>query len=363
MAGWKLKTEFDQAKSEAFSGRMLDTLNKAGLSLMISIGHRTGLFDVMRNLDGSSSPELAEAAGLDERYVREWLGAMVTGGIVEMDSATTRFWLPEEHSAWLTRAAGANNMALGMQFVGVLGGVEDDVVECFRNGGGVPYSRYPRFHAVMAEESSQTVLGVIDDHVLPMVPGLRERLEAGISVLDLGCGRGRVLAYLAEQFPNSRFVGMDLSQEAIDHATAHAAERGLRNVKFIVKDLRDFDQTPTIEAFDLVTTFDAVHDQPKPMNLLRGIHKVLKPGGTYLMQDICGSCHIHRNMEHPIAPWLYTISCMHCMTVSLAQGGDGLGAMWGEETAIEYLKQVGFAEVEKRKPDYDIINNWYISRK
>lgn len=363
MSGWKLKTEFDQAKSEAFAGRVLNMLNNGALCLMVSIGHRTGLFDAMRQMEGSTSQEIADAAGLDERYVREWLGAMVTGGVVEMDPITSRFWLPEEHAAFVTRAAGANNLAVPTQYMAVLGGVEDDVVDCFRNGGGVPYSRYPRFHAVMAEDSGQSMLSSIETVLLPLIPGLREKLERGISVLDLGCGRGRVLTRLAEVFPNSRFVGMDLSQEAIEFATANAAESGLRNVKFIVKDLSNFHETPAIEAFDWVTTFDAVHDQAKPMNLLRGICRVLKQDGVYLMQDIKGSCHIHKNMDHPIGPFIYTISCMHCMTVSLAQGGDGLGAMWGEETAEEYALKAGFKKVVTHKPGHDIQNNWYVITK
>jgi 2-polyprenyl-3-methyl-5-hydroxy-6-metoxy-1,4-benzoquinol methylase len=353
----------DPAKAAAFAERFVDTLNRGALCLMTSIGHRTGLFDTLRGLEPSTSVEIATRTGLDERYVREWLGAMVTGGVIEVDPTTQRYLLPPEHAACLTRPAGADNLAVFSQYISVLGAVEDSIVDCFRKGGGVPYERFPRFHEVMAEDSGQSVLSSLESHILPLVPGLRDRLEAGIRVLDLGCGRGRILHRLAELFPRSTFVGYDLSEEAITTARDTASRQGLEHLSFVVRDLSDFDETADSAAFDLVTTFDAVHDQARPMNLLRGIRRTLRDDGVYLMQDIRGSRHVHHNIDHPIGTLLYTVSCMHCMTVSLAQGGDGLGAMWGEETAIEYLERAGFASIEVERLAHDIQNNWYIVRK
>jgi 2-polyprenyl-3-methyl-5-hydroxy-6-metoxy-1,4-benzoquinol methylase len=355
--------EIDSAKSEAFAGRIVTALNNGALCLMTSIGHRTGLFDVLSTLPPSTAEEIAARARLKERYVREWLGAMVAAGVVEVDPVTTRYALPAEHAAHLTRAAAADNMAVFAQYIGLLGGVEDDIVECFKKGGGVPYERYPRFHAVMAEDSGQSVLSSLESHVLPLVPGLTERLATGVRVLDVGCGRGRILNRLAELFPASAFLGMDLSADAIEHARAEALRTGLRNISFAVKDLSDFDRTAEAERFDFITTFDAVHDQARPLNVLRGIQRALKPEGVYLMQDIKGSSCVHNNVDHPIGTLLYTISCMHCMTVSLAQGGEGLGAMWGEEKTREYLRRAGFRSVETHQLAHDIQNNWYVVRK
>jgi 2-polyprenyl-3-methyl-5-hydroxy-6-metoxy-1,4-benzoquinol methylase len=330
---------------------------------MLSVGHRTGLFDVLHTLPPATSAEIASHAGLNERYVREWLGAMVTAGVIEVDPATTRFVLPAEHAAFLTRAAAADNIAVFAQYIALLGGVEDDIVECFQRGGGVPYARYPRFHAVMAEDSGQSALSSLASHILPLVPGLTERLTAGIRVLDVGCGRGRILHRLAELYPHSRFIGMDLSQEAIEHARAEAARQGLRNIEFVAVDLSNFDETAESEGFDCITTFDAVHDQARPLSVLKGVHRALKPDGVYLMQDIKGSSHVHKNLAHPIGTFLYTVSCMHCMTVSLAQGGEGLGAMWGEEKTHEYLQRAGFRTIETHQLAHDIQNNWYVVRK
>jgi hypothetical protein len=221
-------TGFDSAKAEAFAGRFLTALNNGALCLMVSIGHRTGLFDVMSQSPPTGSEEIAARAGLNERYVREWLGAMVTGGVVDFDPASNFYSLPAEHAAFLTRAAAADNMAVFGQYIAVMGCVEDDIVGCFKKGGGVPYEKFPRFHEVMAEDSGQSVLSSLESHILPLAPGLTERLAKGIRALDAGCGRGRILTRLAELYPRSRFVGMDLSREATGYARDKARKRASR---------------------------------------------------------------------------------------------------------------------------------------
>jgi 2-polyprenyl-3-methyl-5-hydroxy-6-metoxy-1,4-benzoquinol methylase len=156
---------------------------------------------------------------------------------------------------------------------------------------------------------------------------------------------------------------MDLSREATGYARDQAARAGLENVEFIAIDLSAFDTTAEPEAFDFVTTFDAIHDQAKPLSVLKGIHRTLKFDGVYLMQDISGTSHLHKDIEHPIGTFLYAISCMHCMTVSLAQGGEGLGAMWGEEKTREYLQKAGFRSITTHRLAHDIQNNWYVLTK
>ncbi len=352
--------EIDQQRAEAFAGRMIGALNEGAIVVMTSIGHRTGLFDAMSGLPYSTSEEISSAAGLEERYVREWLGAMVVGGIVEYDPEEGTYRLPPEHAAFLTRAASPDNIAVTAQFIPLLGSVEDKIIEVFRHGGGVPYSEFPRFHEVMAEDSGQTVVAALFDHILPLVPGLTERLQEGIDVLDVGSGSGRAMNLMARAFPNSRFTGYDFSEEGILRAITEAKEHGTTNVRFEVKDAATLDE---VERYDLITTFDAVHDQAKPAAVLRGIARALKDDGVYLMQDIAGSSHVHNNLEHPIGPFLYTISTMHCTTVSLAQDGAGLGTMWGEELAREMLAEAGFGSVEVKQLPHDFANSYYIVRK
>jgi 2-polyprenyl-3-methyl-5-hydroxy-6-metoxy-1,4-benzoquinol methylase len=350
----------DETRVEAFAGKLLDVLNAGALSLMTSIGHRTGLFDVMGTLPPADSTTIARQAGLSERYVREWLGAMVTGGIVEYDPDAGTYALPAEHAACLTRAARPNNLAATSQWIPLLGSVEDQIVECFERGGGVPYSAYGRFHAVMAEESDQTVVAVLVDTILPEVDGLVDALEQGVDVMDVGCGSGRALNLMARTWPASRFTGYDLSPEAVANAKREASELGLRNVHFEVRDLCDLDAT---DRFDVITAFDAIHDQADPEAVLAGISRALRPDGTFLMQDIAGSSHVHHDADHPVGPFLYTVSCMHCMTVSLSAGGAGLGAMWGRETACRMLAEAGFAKVDVRSLPHDVINYYYVARK
>lgn len=348
----------DPVKSEQFAVQLLGVMNQAGLALMISIGHRTRLFDTLAEMPPSTSDAIAREAQLNERYVREWLGAMVAGGIVEFDPVWKRYRLPAEHAGWLTREASPNNLAVTAQWFAVLGGAENDLVEAFSHGRGVPYHAYNRFHEVMAEESDQTVVAALEREILGLVPGLTGRLERGITVLEVGCGRGHALAELARRFPRSRFHGVDMSEAAIGHARETVRASGLDNIVFEVRDAASLDMAGTV---DLVLAFDAIHDQAQPAEVLRRVRRSLAPDGVFLMQDIKAATALEDNRSHPLGPFLYTISCMHCMSVSLASGGPGLGAAWGRELALEMLDGAGFTRVEVHELPHDMINYYYVA--
>jgi 2-polyprenyl-3-methyl-5-hydroxy-6-metoxy-1,4-benzoquinol methylase len=350
----------DPVKSEKFAGELLSIINHGATALMISIGHRTCLFDVMLGMPFASSQEIAGVAGLNERYVREWLAAMAVANIIEVEPSGKYFRLPDEHAAYLTRAAAADNIAVFTQYISVLGFVEDRIVDCFRNGGGVAYEEFNRFHQVMAEDSGQSVLSSLYDHVLPLVPGIVQKLEKGISVLDIGCGRGKAMISMAKQFPKSQFTGYDLCLEPIMEAQREVELLGLKNIRFEQKDLTYFESD---KQWDFITAFDAIHDQARPDKVLKGIHQALKPGGYFLMQDIDASSNVANNREHPMGPLLYTVSTMHCMTVSLAGNGMGLGTMWGTEQAQQMLQQAGFPDTSIHRLKHDIQNCYYVIRK
>ncbi len=352
--------QIDQAKAEAFGGQMVGIVNGAMLALMTSIGHRTGLFDAMAGLAPSTSRQIADAVGLNERYVREWLGAMVTGRIVEYDAATRTYRLPPEHAASLTRAAGPNNLAAMLQFTSLMGNVEDQIVDSFRNGGGVPYSAFPKFQQLMAEFSAQVSDATLIDVTLPLVSGLVERLKAGIDVADVGCGQGHAINLMAKAFPKSRFTGYDFAEEGIAAGKAEAKAMGLSNAEFEVKDAATLDGS---RRFDLITVFDAIHDQAQPAKVLKGIADSLKPDGVFLMVDIAASSNLEENIEHPLGPMLYSVSTMHCMTVSLALNGAGLGTVWGEQKAKEMLSEAGFGQIDIEHVEGDIMNSYYACRK
>ena len=350
---------FDQAKAEAFAGSVLGTINGALVTLMISVAHRTGLFDRMSALSPSTSSEIADAAGLNERYVRECLGALTLAGIVEYDPAAKTYRLPAEHAAFLTRAAGPNNLSTFAQFVPLMASVEDKIIESFQQGGGVPYSEFKTFHALMAEESAQVFDATLVDVTLPLT-GIVDRLKDGIDVLDVGCGRGHAINLMAKAFPNSRFVGYDFSDDAIAHARGEADSMGLANARFEVQDAAKFE---AYEAFDLITAFDSIHDQAAPTAVLANIARALRPGSVFLMVDIAASSNLEENAEHPLGAGLFAISTMHCMTVSLALGGEGLGTVWGQQLAMKKLEEAGFTEVDIKSVEGDILNAYYIARK
>lgn len=352
--------DIDMAQAEAFAGRVMGLMDAGAAAVMISIGHRLGLFDRLAEFNGgATSIELSEATGCFERYVREWLAVMVVADVVEYESVARRYRLPPEHSACLTRDTSLGNLAVYAQHVALMGKLEDRMVRNFKTGEGTSYGEYPCFHQIMAEDSSQTVTAALFDHILPLAPGLHERLEDGIDVLDAGCGKGSALMALARRYPQSRFTGYDLCIDAIEDAQAAASSMCLSNLRFVARDLTGYVEP---DRWDLITSFDAVHDQKDPSGLVKGIHASLRHGGIYLMQDIGASADLENNHNFPCATLLYAISTMHCTPVSIGQGGQGLGTMWGWETAERFLREAGFTSVERHVLAHDSMNVWFVSR-
>ncbi|WP_025735043.1 class I SAM-dependent methyltransferase [Mycobacterium genavense] len=345
---------------EEFAGRVVSAIDDASLVILLSIGHQTGLLDTMANVGPVTSAQLADAAGLNERYVREWLGGMTTGRVVDYDADTGTYSLPAHRAAVLTRAAGPDNLAVVAMFLPHLGEVEQKIVGCFREGGGLPYSEFPRFHALMAEQSAMVFDVALVDVVLPLVDGLPDRLRSGADVADFGCGSGHAINVMAQAFPASRFTGIDFSDEAIATGVAEAARLGLTNATFESHDLTELDKTDT---YDVITVFDAIHDQAQPARVLENIYRALRPGGVFLMADIKASSRLEENVDVPLSTYLYTVSLMHCMTVSLALGGAGLGTAWGTQLAVSMLGDAGFADVRVAEIESDPINNYYIATK
>jgi 2-polyprenyl-3-methyl-5-hydroxy-6-metoxy-1,4-benzoquinol methylase len=339
---------------------MIAAIDGASLALLVSIGHQTGLLDTMAGLPPSTSTQIAEAAGLNERYVREWLGGMTTGHVVDYDADAGTYSLPAHRAGVLTRAAGPDNLALVALFLPLLSEVEQKVIGCFREGGGLPYSEFPRFHTLMAEMSGAVFDKALVDVVLPLVDDLPERLRSGADVADFGCGSGHAINVMAEAFPASRFTGIDFSEEAIATGVQEAARRGLSNATFESHNLPELDK---VAAYDVITVFDAIHDQAQPARVLENIYRALRPGGVFLMADIKASSRLEENVDVPMSTYLYTTSLMHCMTVSLALDGAGLGAAWGRQLATKMLGDAGFDDVQVAEVESDPINNYYLAYK
>jgi len=347
----------EAADPEEVAGRVVGILNDGAICVLASIGHELGIFETLASLPPATSGQVADAAGLDERYVREWLGGMVTAGFVQYVPADGTYHLSPDHAPFLT-GGGPDNLARTMRFVSLMGLVQPKVVEVFRRGGGLSYDDYPGFHHLQAADSAAVNDASLLDTIIPLA-GVTDRLEQGIAVADIGCGEGHAVNLLARAFPRSTFVGYDFSEEAVVTAREEAAEWGLSNARFEVLDVA---QLAEESAYDLITTFDAIHDQAHPATVLANVRRALRPDGRYLMVDINASSNLEDNLDLPWASFLYAASTVHCMSVSLGQGGDGLGTVWGVQTAERMLREAGFSEVVVHELEADPFNAYFVAR-
>jgi SAM-dependent methyltransferase len=280
---------------------------------------------------------------MNERYVREWLGAMTTGRILEYDSGTRSYLLPAEHAVCLTGDSTLNVAPTG-GMVSYLARFVPPIEQAFRDGGGVPLAAYlPDFYDLRDVVWHRIYDEHLIDGFIGAVAGISERLQAGIRVADVGCGSGHVVNLMARAFPASAFVGYDSAEEVIAKARKEAADFGLTNAHFAVADAAALPANPK---FDVITAFDSIHDQVDPAGVIRGIGEALAPNGTFLMVDFKASSNLEDNVGIPYAPYYYALSVLHCMTISLADGGAGLGAMWGEQLARALLAEAGFTRVD-----------------
>jgi len=343
--------------ADAVAERILGIFNDGAICVLAGIGYELGLFETLGTLPAATSAQLADAAGLDERYVREWLGGVVTAGFVEYVPADGTYSMRPDHAPFLT-GAGPDNLTRSMRYVSLMGEVAPKIIEKFRTGGGLSYDDYPGFHAIQADESAAVNDASLLDTIIP-ITGLTDRLESGIRVADIGCGEGHAINLLARAYPASSFVGYDFGEDALAVGRAEAEAWGLTNARF---ETRDVAVLGAEGEYDLVTAFDAIHDQAHPATVLRNIHHALRPSGTFLMVDMNADSRLEGNLELPWASFLYTISMVHCMSVSLGQGGDGLGTVWGVQTAERMVREAGFTDVVLHDLEEDPFNAYFVAR-
>ena len=334
----------DEAKSEAFAEKMLGVLNNAGLAMMTAIGHRTGLFDAMAGMKPATSDAIAAKAGLNERYVREWLKVMAAAEICDYDPESDRYVMGEEAALMLAEEDGPMFLAGMFQIAVPHLMLTDKVMETFRNGGGLKFSE-------LGEEIIESIdrlhkspfVHLLAQKWLPQVPGLKEKLDAGIRVLDVGCGLGRSTVAIAAAYPGSTVVGLEPDASSIAGARKRAEEAGAANTEYIQAPIMEL---PGGGKYDLVLALDCIHDMVDPVGGLKAIREALDDDGLFFWMEPIGS---HNPMENrnPSARLRQAISPYHCMSVSLAYGGAGLGTLIGEVGARDLAGQAGFAHFEK----------------
>jgi SAM-dependent methyltransferase len=356
MTGTATTTDTAQ-EAERFAGTLLTTYTAAMTTLMIDLADRTGLLDVLAEGPGTSA-ELAARGGLTERYVRECLGALACAGVVDHDATTARFTLPAARAACLT-GPGSLNLAPMARLTSLLAPHVTGVARAFREGGGVPYESFrPEFTEVMDGMSRGLLDGQLLDGIVPVVDGLADRLTAGARVADVGCGTGHAVNLLARAFPRSTVTGFDTSADAIAAARAEASAWGLGNAVFEVLDVVALPADPP---FDVVFAFDAIHDQVDPAGVLAAVRRALTPDGVFVMMDVRAASSLADNLANPFAALHYGVSTLHCLTVSLAHGGAGLGTVWGRELACAMLASAGFGDVTVHEVPDDPMDSLYIA--
>ncbi len=337
-------TELDQDRVKIFARELLKLYTGSVLTRLIALGHDLGLFNVLAQ-GAATSDELATRAHLQERYVREWLGAMATGGFVTYDVETKSYALPAEHALLLAGDTG-RNMAPFAGLLEALGSHMAELEDCFRVGGGIPYSS---FRPAFTQRIDDSWRRIYDDFLLsqflPLDAELPARLKAGCSAVDIGCGSSHAVNVMAAAYPRSKFIGYDIGEDAIVTAKAEAARLGLSNAIFEVLDVTRLAAQPKQ---DVIFAFDAIHDQVDPQLVLRRVAGALKPDGIFYAVDFKFASDVAGNLANPFAPMYYGIGLIHRMTVSLAEGGAGLGTVWGVELATQMLRDAGFANIEVR---------------
>ncbi len=335
---------FDQKKAEQFIEKLVNDVGTALRGGLSYIGDKLGIFRALAEAGPITVSQLAAQTGLNERYLREWLGAMVTAEYVDYEPASATYYLPPEHAAPLADEDFRFFVGGLLEMIVPAVSMAPQVAEAFHNGKGVPQSDYPpeMFEAIQRLTMPWYKTQLISSW-LPAMPQVKAKLEAGGSALDVGCGSGLAAIRLAQAFPNARVHGFDNHEASVERARWNARKAGLGNrITFQVIDGSHLPE----KSFDFITTFDVVHDSVDPLGLMKSIRRALTPDGTYLMLEMNCSHDLQEN-KNPVGRFLYSISTLYCMTVSLAKDGAGIGAAMGEPKARELAQTAGFQHFRK----------------
>jgi SAM-dependent methyltransferase len=317
-----------------FQARILDDVAGFGATLLAYIGDRLGLFRDLAAEGPSTSSELAARTGTSERYVREWLGAMVCADYLAYEPGSRTFALSPGARAVLADETGPFFTVGFQQMLAGLTRSLPAVVEAFKAGDGVAQSSYNGdVWCGMDRLAAGWVRHALLEQWLPAMPDLGAALERGARVADVGCGRGRAVVRLAKAFPVSNFVGYDVFEPALAHAVDHARAEGVADrVRFELLDVCD----GLPERYDVVTAFDVVHDSADPLGLLRAVGESLPDKGIFVCLEMSCSDRLEDNAG-TVGTILSTVSLLYCMPSSLAASGAGLGAISLPEARLREL--------------------------
>lgn len=336
----------DKEKSTRFMQKLVGDVATAIATGLLLVGDKAGLLRAMAGAGPLTAAALAERSGVRQRYVEEWLAAVAGAGYVEYDAAADSFLLPDEHAQFLIDPQAETYLGGLYGGLPTLMGMVPKLADAFQQGDGIAFSDFGRDMPQLLEVMNRPVYEArLVQHWLPALPEVLARLQAGGSALDIGCGTGVVPITLAKAFPTARIAGIDLDAHSIGIAQGYARDAGLADRPHLAA--QRIEDLPAAERWDLISTFDVVHDLPDPVDALRRIRALLSDGGSYLMVEPRVADDLQTNLANPFARMLYGISCLHCVPQSLAQGGAGLGACWGEKRARALAAEAGFTRFDK----------------
>ena len=336
----------NEQKIEQFLHKVVDDLGAAFSIAPVRIGGSLGIYGAMEEAGPVNAEELAAATGLAERYLREWLAHQAASGYITYDPASKRFTLPPEHAFVLADPQSPAYILRGFCAASALSDNMDAVMEAFRTGEGVHWENQAGCIACyIAEFFRPGYRANLIESWLPALDGVADRLRSGARVADIGCGHGHSTRLMAQAFPASQFVGIDIHAPSIEAARSHAqAHDAGDNLSFELGSAQDFEGAD----FDFVTCFDALHDMGDPVTAARRIRQALKPGGSWMVVEPFANDSLEQNFN-PIGRMSYAASTMSCVPGALAQkGGMALGAQAGEATLRDIIvRDGGFASLRR----------------
>lgn len=345
----------DRKRIEAFLDDFVGYASGATTIGLLAVADRSGLLEWLGEHGSGTAKAVAEDSGLDARYVKEILSGLAAAGAVEYEAASEEFTLPPEHALFLADEESPYYMGGWFDMIPSFIAHIDGVARATQLGGGVAFDEFgPEMIRGIDRGNTPSQRVFLTKRWLPAVPGLVERLTEGIRVADIGCGSGTAAILIAEAFPRSDIYGFDVSQESL--AVARDRSTSIENLSF---EQYPAEEIPLEPPFDLITAFDVIHDLADPLGDLTRIREALGPDGQYLMMEPNASSYLENNLDARGA-LLYGVSAMHCMTQSLAAGGEGLGAVWGREMAEDYSRRAGFTSFEALEEISNKFSSFYL---
>ncbi len=350
----------DRKKAASLARQVGVDFGAALTSALAYIGDRLGIFKAMAGGSAFTTHQLAERTGLNERYLREWTATMAAAGYIDYSPADATFRMSPEQAAVLANEDTTYFTAGAFQYAVACYRQIPKLMEAFRDGGGVPFSDFgPEIVEAIERLFHIGYETWVASEWIPAVPDIHERLFAGGEAAEVGCGAGQCLIPVAVAFPNARFFGYDVDRTSVERARNKAAAAGLTSR--IAFEQIAAERVPSVERFDLVMAFNCIHDMAHPRAALKAIQRMLKPDGAFLWSEADVGARLEDNLG-PVGRTLYGASTMHCMTVSLAQGGEGLGSAISGELARSLAAEAGFTSLE-RLPIKNPIHQNFVGRK